>query len=45
LPGRCVADEYGGVQVSVHHDMAILSMAGKQMWHMVDITGRMFTTL
>ncbi|KAI9452269.1 aspartate kinase [Russula earlei] len=31
--------------VSVHHDMAILSMVGKQMRNMVGIAGRMFTTL
>jgi predicted amino acid-binding ACT domain protein len=29
----------------VHHDMAILSMVGKQMRNMVGIAGRMFTTL
>lgn len=32
-------------QVSVHHDMAILSLVGKQMRNMVGIAGRMFTTL
>ncbi|KAI9462827.1 aspartate kinase [Lactarius psammicola] len=31
--------------VSVHRDMAILSMVGKQMRNMVGIAGRMFTTL
>jgi len=31
--------------VSVHHDMVILSMVGKQMRNMVGIAGRMFTTL
>ena len=32
-------------QVSVHRDMAILSLVGKQMRHLVGIAGRMFTTL
>ena len=32
-------------QVSMHRDMAILSLVGKQMQHMVGIAGRMFTTL
>jgi aspartate kinase len=32
-------------QVSVHHDMAILSLVGKQMRNMVGIAGRMLTTL
>ncbi|KAF9003441.1 Aspartate/glutamate/uridylate kinase [Cyathus striatus] len=31
--------------VSVHKDMAILSLVGKQMRNMVGIAGRMFTTL
>lgn len=31
--------------VSVHHDMAILSLVGKQMRNMVGIAGRMFSTL
>ncbi|KAJ7581086.1 Aspartate/glutamate/uridylate kinase [Mycena floridula] len=31
--------------VSVHHDMAILSLVGKHMRHMVGISGRMFSTL
>ncbi|PFH45882.1 hypothetical protein AMATHDRAFT_70983 [Amanita thiersii Skay4041] len=31
--------------VSVHRDMAILSLVGKQMRNMVGISGRMFTTL
>ncbi|PPQ82253.1 hypothetical protein CVT26_009970 [Gymnopilus dilepis] len=31
--------------VSVHHDMAILSLVGKQMRNMVGIAGLMFTTL
>ncbi|KAF8632152.1 hypothetical protein AX17_004894 [Amanita inopinata Kibby_2008] len=31
--------------VSVHHDMTILSLVGKQMRNMVGIAGRMFTTL
>ncbi|KAF8621329.1 hypothetical protein AX15_007866 [Amanita polypyramis BW_CC] len=31
--------------VSVRHDMAILSLVGKQMRNMVGIAGRMFTTL
>ncbi|KAA1478153.1 aspartate kinase [Dentipellis sp. KUC8613] len=31
--------------VSVHHDMAILSLVGKQMRNMVGIAGRMFATL
>ncbi|KAJ8508752.1 hypothetical protein ONZ45_g8993 [Pleurotus djamor] len=31
--------------VSVHRDMAILSLVGKQMRNMVGIAGRMFTTL
>ena len=29
----------------MHHDMAILSLVGKQMRNMVGIAGRMFTTL
>jgi aspartate kinase len=32
-------------QVSMHRDMAILSLVGKQMRNMVGIAGRMFTTL
>lgn len=32
-------------QVSVHRDMAILSLVGKQMPNMVGIAGRMFQTL
>ncbi|KAF8341955.1 Aspartate/glutamate/uridylate kinase [Amanita rubescens] len=31
--------------VSIHRDMAILSLVGKQMRNMVGIAGRMFTTL
>ncbi|KAF7291931.1 hypothetical protein MIND_01218600 [Mycena indigotica] len=31
--------------VSVHHDMAILSLVGKHMRNMIGIAGRMFTTL
>ena len=31
--------------MSVHRDMAILSMVGKQMRNMVGIAGRMFATL
>ncbi|KAK7684980.1 hypothetical protein QCA50_011815 [Cerrena zonata] len=31
--------------VFVHHDMAILSLVGKQMVNLVGIAGRMFTTL
>ncbi|KAF7348586.1 hypothetical protein MVEN_01376200 [Mycena venus] len=31
--------------VSVHHDMAILSLVGKHMCNMIGIAGRMFTTL
>jgi aspartate kinase len=31
--------------VSVHEDMAILSLVGRQMRHMVGIAGRMFSTL
>ena len=33
------------IKVSVHHDMAILSLVGKQMVNLVGIAGRMFTTL
>ena len=33
------------VKVSVHPDMAILSLVGKQMRNLVGIAGRMFTTL
>lgn len=33
------------VQVSLHRDMAILSLVGKQMRHSIGIAGRMFTTL
>ena len=32
-------------QVTVARDMAILSLVGKQMRHLVGIAGRMFTTL
>ncbi|KAG6879992.1 hypothetical protein C0992_008198, partial [Termitomyces sp. T32_za158] len=32
-------------QVSVHRDMAILSLVGKEMRNMVGIAGKMFTTL
>jgi aspartate kinase len=38
-----LADSY--LQVSVHHDMAILSLVGKHMHNMIGIAGRMFTTL
>ena len=34
-----------GKQVTMHHDMAILSLVGRQMRNMVGIAGRMFTTL
>ncbi|KAI0273237.1 aspartate kinase [Russula aff. rugulosa BPL654] len=45
LQARLVRDlEKTGI-VSVHRDMAILSMVGKQMRNMVGIAGRMFTTL
>jgi aspartate kinase len=33
------------VQVTVHQDMAILSLVGKQMHNLVGMAGRMFTTL
>ena len=33
------------MQVSLHTDMAILSLVGHQMRNMVGIAGRMFTTL
>src|ERR1700761_3636084 len=33
------------MQVSMHHDMAILSLVGKHMRNMIGIAGRMFTTL
>jgi len=42
---RLVRDLEKIATVSVHHDMAILSMVGKQMRNMVGIAGRMFTTL
>ena len=32
-------------QVNVSRDMAIVSLVGKQMRHLVGIAGRMFTTL
>ena len=32
-------------QVTVHKDMAILSLVGRQMRSMIGIAGRMFTTL
>lgn len=32
-------------QVTVHNEMAILSLVGKEMRNMVGIAGRMFTTL
>ena len=35
----------GRAQVTVARDMAILSLVGKQMHHLVGIAGRMFTTL
>jgi len=38
-------DIWARAQVSVHHDMVILSMVGRQMRNMVGIAGRMFTTL
>jgi len=45
LQARLVRDlEKIGI-VTVHRDMAILSMVGKQMRNMVGIAGRMFTTL
>ncbi|KAN0116522.1 aspartate kinase [Russula decolorans] len=45
LQARLVRDlEKIGI-ISVHRDMAILSMVGKQMRNMVGIAGRMFTTL
>lgn len=45
LQARLVRDlEKIGI-VSVHRDMAILSMVGKQMRNMVGIAGRMFATL
>ena len=34
-----------GKQVTLHNDMAILSLVGRQMRNMVGIAGRMFTTL
>ncbi|KAH9959436.1 Aspartate/glutamate/uridylate kinase [Russula dissimulans] len=45
LLARLVRDLEKIATVSVHHDMAILSMVGKQMRNMVGIAGRMFTTL
>lgn len=33
------------MQVSVHREMAILSLVGKQMRNLVGIAGRMFSTL
>ncbi|KAI0253340.1 aspartate kinase [Lactifluus subvellereus] len=45
LKARLVRDlEKIGI-VSVHHDMAILSLVGKQMRKAVGVAGRMFTTL
>ncbi|KAH9974679.1 aspartate kinase [Lactifluus volemus] len=45
LQTRLVRDlEKTGI-VSMHRDMAILSLVGKQMRNMVGIAGRMFTTL
>ncbi|KAH9005651.1 aspartate kinase [Lactarius hatsudake] len=45
LQARLVRDLEKIGTVSVHRDMAILSMVGKQMRNMVGIAGRMFTTL
>ncbi|KAL4258811.1 Aspartate kinase [Pleurotus pulmonarius] len=42
---RLVNDLQKSGTVSVHRDMAILSLVGKQMRNMVGIAGRMFTTL
>lgn len=42
---RLVKELQHNGSVSVHHDMAILSLVGKQMRNMVGIAGRMFTTL
>ncbi|KAG9223991.1 hypothetical protein CCMSSC00406_0004393 [Pleurotus cornucopiae] len=42
---RLVNDLKKSGTVSVHRDMAILSLVGKQMRNMVGIAGRMFTTL
>ena len=36
---------YYAEQVTVHKDMAILSLVGRQMRNMVGVAGRMFTTL
>lgn len=45
LQARLVRDLKKTGIVSVHGDMAILSMVGKQMRNMVGIAGRMFATL
>ncbi|EGO03421.1 hypothetical protein SERLA73DRAFT_83373 [Serpula lacrymans var. lacrymans S7.3] len=42
---RLVAELKKSGTVSVHREMAILSLVGKQMRNMVGIAGRMFTTL
>lgn len=53
--GRCVIFPFSSsrkenvyslrFQVSIHRDMAILSLVGKQMRNMVGIAGKMFQTL
>ncbi|OBZ77544.1 putative aspartokinase [Grifola frondosa] len=45
LLDRVVRELQKSGTVSVSRDMAILSLVGKQMRHMVGIAGRMFTTL
>ncbi|PPR04771.1 hypothetical protein CVT24_007087 [Panaeolus cyanescens] len=42
---RLIKELHKSGTVSVHSDMAILSLVGKQMRNMVGISGRMFTTL
>ncbi|KAJ7636899.1 Aspartate/glutamate/uridylate kinase [Roridomyces roridus] len=42
---RLLRDLQKSGTVSVHHDMAILSLVGKHMHNMIGIAGRMFTTL
>jgi len=42
---RVVAELKRFGTVSVHHNMAILSLVGKHMRHLVGIAGLMFTTL
>ncbi|KAF9265345.1 aspartate kinase [Marasmius fiardii PR-910] len=45
LLDRLVRELKKNGMVTVHHNMAILSLVGKNMRHLVGVAGRMFTTL